>query len=232
MLWLVPDDGSLDEDQREKALLDAEELKEDDLGLDQDKVELDLDDAPFLEDEEEEEAEEEAPPPPQEIEAKPKLDLKALLRDRRVQIGLGGGLFLLLALILTLLFWPEKEELPPPTLPEVAPAPLEEEAALPPEHIVAFKPFWVEHVDEDGNVRLLYFKFSALTTNEKLAWELTHKTLVLRDAVFYYLKNKDLRFLADKSQARQLKTDLLGVINQYLNVDQVEELLIEEYLVK
>lgn len=232
MLWLLADD-SLDESQREKALLDAEELKEDDLSLDQDKVELDLDDAPFL-DEEEEEEEEEVAEEKEEEEKEPrkKLDVKELLKDKRILFGGIGGLVLLLVLLLAIIFWPSEEPPPFPETPEGTQQQVEETPPPPAEHIVAFKPFWVEHVTEDGAVRLLYFKFSALTNNEKLAWELSHKRLVLRDAVFYYLKNKDLGFLSDKSKADMLKKDILSVVNQYLNVDQVEELLIEEYLVR
>lgn len=232
MLWLLADD-SLDESQREKALLDAEELKEDDLSLDQDKVELDLDDAPFL-DEEEEEEEEEVAEEEEEEEKEPrkKLDVKELLKDKRILFGGIGGLVLLLVLLLAIIFWPSEEPPPFPETPEGTQQQVEETPPPPAEHIVAFKPFWVEHVTEDGAVRLLYFKFSALTNNEKLAWELSHKRLVLRDAVFYYLKNKDLGFLSDKSKADMLKKDILSVVNQYLNVDQVEELLIEEYLVR
>lgn len=231
LLWLIADDDEeLEESQREKALLDAEELKEDDLSLDQDKVELDLDDAPFL-DEDEDEEEEEISVDDHEAEDEEKRDLKELLKDKRVLGGLIAAVLLLLGVVLAILFWPGAEEPPPPP-----PAPVEEpEPELPPppaEHLVAFKPFWVEHVNEDGIVRLLYFKFSVLTENEKLAWEVSHKRLVLRDAIFYYLKNKDLRFLSDKTKAEQLKSDLLSVVNQYLNVDQIQELLIEEYLVK
>lgn len=236
MLWLLADE-SLDESQREKALLDAEELKEDDLSLDQDKVELDLDDAPFLDEEEEEEEEEvEEEVAEEEAEQKKKLDIKALLRDKRVVFGGLGGLLLLIGIIVAILLWPSPKEAPPvpevPEAPAPATAPAEEEPPPPAEHIIAFKPFWVEHVTEDGSVRLLFFKFSVVTQNEKLAWEISHKTLVLRDAVFYYLKNKDLSFLSDKTNADQLKKDLLSVVNQYLNVGQVQELLIEEYLVK
>jgi len=232
MFWLIADDEELEESQREKALLDAEELKEDDLSLDHDKVELDLDDAPFLDEEDEEEEEEEIDVGGVDEESEEGRDIKALLKDKRVLAGLAGTVLLLLGIVAAVVLWPEAEE-PAPPLPEIQKEEPKEELPPPPtEHLVAFKPFWVEHINDDGLVRLLYFKFSALTENEKLAWEMTHKRLVLRDAIFYYLKNKDLRFLSDKTKAEQLKKDLLSVINQYLNVDQIQELLIEEYLVK
>ncbi len=246
VLFLIPpddDDAPLDENVRDKALLDAEELAETDLSLDKDKVELDLDDAPFLEEEEEEEeegGEDDLGLADQDEEARP-TGLKALLaairKDKRIVIAIIVGGILLLGLLLSILFWPSKDIPEPPTPPVQAPK-LPEETAIPeeppppPEHIVAFKPFLVEHISEDGTVRLLRCSFSMSTDNEKLAWEITHKRLVLRDAIFYYLKNKDLPFLTDKKMSDQLKKDLLSVVNQYLNVGQVEVLLVEEYLVK
>ncbi len=237
-LFMMADDTPLDESARDKALLDAEELADTDVSLDRDKVELDLDDAPFLEEEEEEPAPtddlEEDEGEEKEARARGvKALLEAIRRDKRLMAAVIGGAVLLLGLLLTLLLWPSKKV--PPLVdplglpPETA---LLEELPPPPEHIVALKPFLVEHVTEEGEVRLLYCKFSVSTENEKLAWEITHKRLTLRDAIFYYLKNKDLRFLTDKTQVEQLKKDLLSVINQYLNVGQIETLLIEEYLVK
>jgi len=58
------------------------------------------------------------------------------------------------------------------------------------------------------------------------------KMTVLRDAVFYYLRNKNLTFLSDKSNVDELKEDLLSVINQFLSSAQLERLLIEQYVVK
>ncbi|MFW5733716.1 MAG: flagellar basal body-associated FliL family protein [Oceanidesulfovibrio sp.] len=230
--------------ESEKALLDTEELNAiDDAPItpDSDKVELDLEDAPFLEDEDEEEEESAATGEDAyaDLEKTPrKFDIRTLLKDRRFQIGGGAGL---LVLLLALIFlWPEPE--PPPQieidLPDSLPM-TEENAtnATPPvevkeEVIVAFEPFWVEHLEEDGTVRFLYCKFAAPASSEKLAWEIRHKKVVLRDAIFYYLRNKDLTFLADKTNVEQLKADLLSVVNQYLSNAQLETILIEEYLVK
>lgn len=229
--------------ENEKALLDTEELSGVDdapIAPDTDKVELDLEDAPFLEDEEEEEETATGEQEYEDLDNQPKkFDIKALLNDRRFQIGAGAGL---LVLLLALIFlWPEQE--PPPEIAIDMPDSLVTSAqnatnATPPvvekkeEFIVPFEPFWVEHEEEDGTVRFLYCKFAAPAPSEKLAWEIRHKKVVLRDAIFYYLRNKDLTFLADKNNAEQLKQDLLSVVNQYLGNAQLETILIEEYLVK
>lgn len=228
----------------EKALLDTEELSgidDEPVAPDSDKVELDLEDAPFLEDEEEEEEEAAATGEEEysDLEEKPKkFDIKVLIRDRRFQIGAGVGLLILIA-ALAFIVWPSVEPIPdiPVELPDQVateqpqppPPPPEEK---PEEFIVSFEPFWVEHQEDNGTVRFLYCKFAAPAPSEKLAWEIRHKKVVLRDAIFYYLRNKDLTFLADKNNAEQLKKDLLSVINQYLGNAQLETILIEEYLVK
>lgn len=240
MLFIVPeDDAALDESLKEKALLDAEELKGPDIStLDKDKVELDLDDAPFLE---EEEIEEEPQPTeaPAAIEAPsdgPK-GLKKLLANKKILYGGIGGLVLILGLLVWLLLPKGKSEAPPPPPPppkeEKKPEPKPEpEPPKPEQRAIVFEPFWVELPDEKGSPRLLVCKFVTHTTNQALISEMESKTLVLRDAMYYYLKNKTLVFLTDKKNVDLFKRDVLAVINQYLEFDQINDLLIEEYLVK
>lgn len=93
-------------------------------------------------------------------------------------------------------------------------------------------PFWVEQKDKDNKTRFLIARFAMTTTSEVLVAEYGRKTLILRDAVYYYLKNKDLRFLTDKKNAEKLKEDLLMVINQYMVEGEFDEILLEEYLVR
>lgn len=261
MLFVAADDDfGLDDVPEQDAgaspRLDSGELS-DDVGSNSpsasDKVELDLEDAPFLDEEEEEEEQpEEQPaepaPPPISFEEpkkpKPEPFWKKLIRDKRILFGGGGAVLLFLIILLTYILWPSgkptpEEEPAPPTeqnaTPQPAPAPevqLEPEEPPAAEQIVSWEPFWVEYIGDDGTPRFLRCKFAAPTDNERLAWEITRKQTVLRDAIFYYLRNKELVFLADKNNVEQLKRDLLSVINQYLTAGQLEQLLIEEYLIK
>ena len=237
MVFLVPDeddDFPLEEDSGEKAQLDTEELKEDEEGGAEDKVELDLEDAPFLEEEEEEE--EEAPAEPVALEEAPekkgfKEVLTEALHNKKILAGAAAALLLLIgALVYFIWFMPE--EVPEEVVEEEVVKEMVEEEAPGRDYIVAWDEFWVEHMAEDGHVRFLVCKFAAPTANEKLAFEIRSKKLVLRDAIYYYLKNKDLTFLSDKKNVAVLKQDLVGVLNQYLSNDQLQDLLIEEYLVK
>lgn len=240
---MADDDLSLDDVFSDKAQLDTEELSAPGGGGSpaEDKVELDLDDAPFLEDDDDEE--EEAPPPPLSSEpvsleqAAPKANkLKELLGNKKVLIPLVGVLVLLLVLVAWLVLKPApRPEIPEPQQQQVQvqqPPEPEPEVEKPEVFMVTWEPFWVELKDAEGRIRFLVCKFGAPTENEKLSWEAGSKKVVLRDAIFYYLRNKDLMFLSDKKNVDVLKADLLAVINQYMNNGQFEDVLIENYLVK
>ena len=235
--------------QKEKALLDTEELSasEGQAAPDTDKVELDLDDAPFLEDEEEVAPEPEQPavPAPAVGTAPARPSLVALLVERarefiatkKGKIALGVAAALLAGLV-ALLLWSGKPAPPPPppapppveeTPPEVE---LEPESTMGYEFIVSLEPFMVEYLQPNGTYRFLMARFSLATGSERVSFDVRNKIVVLRDAIFYYLRNKDMLFLSDKNNVEQLKKDLLSVINQYMAGDQLEVILIEEYLIK
>lgn len=250
---ISPFDDDLDfESDSEKAQLDTEELGlsgDSGSGASDDKVELDLEDAPFLEDDEDEdEPEEEDGSAPVALEEDGEKRRRGggfggLLRNKFVLGGAGGLLLLIIGAVVYLLFFTSPPPPPPvaekdviPELPSELQAELNatraEEKPVEPEFIVSWERFWVEHRDPDGTIRFLICRFAAPTPNEKLSWEAKSKKIVLRDAIFYYLRNKDLTFLSDKKNVDTLKKDILSVVNQYLNNGQFEDILIEEYLVK
>ncbi|NJB67052.1 flagellar FliL protein [Desulfobaculum xiamenense] len=228
----------LNGDDAAKAELDTDELNAS-LPRESQKVELDLEDAPFLDEEEEEEEEpqpEAAAPAPVLEEAGEKGPV--WFKNLRIVIPAAAALLLVVAGLSVWLFMrqpapPEAE--PEATTEEVIPAE-EQPMAVPEgemqEFLVAFEPFWVEQRDTSGNVRFLVCRFSTVTDDEKLSFEVAQKMVILRDAIFYYLKNKDLTYLADTNNAEALKADILSVMNQYLSTGRIETLLIEEYLVK
>lgn len=238
------------EDQKEKALLDTEELTgfdDEEQPSDSDKVELDLDDAPFLDDDDEEEEEapeeetKEAAPTDEPAEEKPPSRLailleqaKAFLKTKQGKIGAiaAGVLFVLLLVILLL---PSSAPPPPPSPAEVEEPPLvevEPDEPVPFEFVTSLEPFMVEYEQPDGTYRFLSTRLSLATENERLSFEIRSKMIDIRDAIFYYLRNKDMTFLANRDNVEILKRDLLAVVNQYLATDQLEVILIEEYLIK
>lgn len=226
-------------DTQVKAKLDDSELT-DDLPKALQKVDLDLDDAPFLEDEEEAPAaapEDAAEPFPSESpvpEQKPSRKKLVILLAAALLLILGGaGAFLLLRKPAT----PPVE--PPVVAPEPAPVPLPEpptpipEPPKPqPEIVMPMAPFLVEMTAADGRTRFLNIRFTAVTTDPAVRLEFMRNTIVVRDAVYYYLKNKSMEFLTDKKNTDTLKKDVLSVINQFIGAQPLDNLLIEEYLVK
>ncbi|THB71232.1 MAG: flagellar basal body protein FliL [Desulfovibrio sp.] len=237
LLFLVPedDDATLEDDAREKALLDTEELAGDELdeGI-KDKVELDLEDAPFLLDDEEEEEPEDEGPTDLPMEAEPEAEPSFFQKHKTIIIISGAGALVLIILLVVLLMSggdPEPE--PEPDLePEEVPLEIPEPGEEMEEIVISWEPFWVELQDEGGQVRFLYCEFSTSTTDNLLARELIRKEIVLRDAIFYYLRNKDVTFLTDENNADSLKEGLLAAVNNHLSSGKVYTLMIEEYLVK
>ncbi|MEA4857323.1 flagellar basal body-associated FliL family protein, partial [Solidesulfovibrio sp.] len=117
--------------------------------------------------------------------------------------------------------------------PPVAPTPPPPEPPAPKREIVIpLDPFLIELADAGGRTRFLTIRFTAVTQEPTVELELKRNLIVVRDAVYYYLKNKNLAFLADKQNAEALKKDVLSVINQFIGVQPLDNLLIEDFLVK
>ena len=242
MLFALPDDSpSGNAAPQGDEALSAENLLKDKKEYDaMAKVELDLEDAPFLEEEKappqltkEESFQREIPEAAPEGEQGEKKEprLKKLLRPKIII-----PVVVLVALAVGALFYflraskPEEPPAPPVSAVQEPETPAEPQA--PPEYTISFDPFWVEQTDVNGNTRFLIFKFAASTGDEKVQWEANQKTLLLRDAVFYYLSHKNLTFLSDKDNAAVMKRDILGILNGQLSLGALKDLLIESYLVK
>ena len=227
--------GALSADEQAKARLDDTELAAPTPKAAQ-KVELDLDDAPFLEEEEAPPpAVEEAPPP---LEG-PDLDQPVKLpiwKNKKVVFGGGAGLLILLGLAVWWFFLrsvepPKPVEPPPP--PPIAEPPKPPEPPAPQDVSVPMDAFVVEKADAKGVVRVLTLKLKLIyKENPQLARELQVKNFSLRDGLYYNLKNKSFDNLTDKQSIEQIREELRGVVNNYLNYGQVEQLLFEELLVK
>lgn len=199
------------------------------------KVDLDLDDAPFLEEEEEDTPEPQSPREairlsPDEEEAAPPKNKKKLLL-----IG-AAALVLVLALGLAAKFFlfkgktaAPKEKAPVASVADNATKP---PAPEPPEIQVRLEPFWVEQKGENNEVRFLIARILLGTHKASVATDFESRKMQARNAIFYYLKNKDVQFLTDETNAEKLKAELLLVVNQYVSDDKFETLLFEEYVVK
>lgn len=198
------------------------------------KVELDLDDAPFLEEEEEVKPEPAKPSAPVDLgqpkEAKPPLGKKKLIIIAAVALAL----LIAAALTVKFMFFKGKAAPAPDKTEQAAPAQDNATAAEPekPEIQVRMDPFWVEQKAGPDEVRFLIVRMLLGTKDPAVAKEFEMKVLPARNAIFYYLKNKDVQFLADEQNADKLKSELLLVINQYVTDGKFDTLMFEEYVVK
>lgn len=207
------------------------------------KVELDLDDALFLEFEDKEETAPQSRPAPQEEEETVQPVTRPFWKNPKVLIA--AGVLLLAGAGSAAFFLPSPEEpapqpaapVPPPPRPvqefPVSLQPRGFPAPLPdlPAPVFAFDSFQVEH-SQGGQVRLLTCRFGVPEANRTLTLELREKNIILRDGVYRYLKNKPLAFLSNPANSEKIEADIVAVLNQFLQSGQVSSILFEEYAVQ
>ncbi|MDR3641354.1 MAG: flagellar basal body-associated FliL family protein [Humidesulfovibrio sp.] len=201
------------------------------------KVELDLEDAPFLEEEEEVKP---APAPMEAVGLEDDTEKKPSGLDRKKKLIIIGaaalvGIIVAAVAVKMLLFKGKTATAPEPTkhaAPKEATSSAKEAKPAPAEIQVRLEPFLVEQKGEGDQIRFLTVRLLLTTTTPSVAKEIELKHLAVRNAIFYYLKNKDVQFLADEHNADNLKSELLLVINQYATDGKFDNLLFEEYVVK
>jgi flagellar FliL protein len=196
------------------------------------KVELDLDGAPFLQ-------EEEAPPPaPVKKEERPKAEATGEAKPKKSKkklliLGLVGLLGCGAAAGFLFSGGDEAEpEIPPgatvitvPSTPFTGPANTDQ-------FLIEVPAFWVEITDQAGEIRLLNCKIGIPTNNNDNVLEFNAKKLVIRDALFYYLINKDYAFLSDSQNMETLKKDMVSIINEYLTTEKIREVLLADFIIR
>ena len=194
------------------------------------KVELDLDGAPFLAKEEppkaKEEPKDDKKPPESPPKVKPKKSKKKflLILAPVVLLILGGLVYFLF------LRGPTEEEIPPevvvvPSVPVLGPPPAEQV-------ILELDPFWVELLDQAGEVRLLTCKISIPVTTNDNTMEFNVKKAIIRDAFYYYLKNRPYDFLSASKNLDVIKNDLVSIMNEYITTDKIKEVLLTDYIIR
>lgn len=196
------------------------------------KVELDLDDAPFLKEKEEEPqppavAETGKEPAPAEAAPPPPSKKKKLLL-------LGGAALGLLLLGGAAAWWFFLRTPPPPPpaeiKPEVIVVPSQPAApSQPQEHVKDLAPFVIPRETPEGT-RFLVCKFSAIGKSPHMSREIDQKLISLRDALYYYLDSKDNAYLLNSANVAAIKKDLVGILNDYLTQGHIDDILFESYL--
>ena len=194
------------------------------------KVTLDLDDAPFLDDIEDEVPPENEDEPDEQaagnVEGEPKEDK----RSRSKLLIIGGVVALLL--LGGLAFWltrPQPPE-PPPPEPEPLQQPQPAPEPKPDEYTVDLKPFWVAYTQGE-DVLFLSLHLVLVTEGSTSYVEVQRKEIILRDALYYFLNNRPIPEIKREDASDALKADLMSVLNQHLG-QPLTDILIEEYLVR
>lgn len=196
------------------------------------KVELDLDDAPFLQEEKAAAAPaprgDSAPASPEESAP----DAGKGKRKKLLIIAAAAGLVLLAAAaaVWWFLFRTPPPPPPEPPKPDVVVVPSAPAAQSNPDIVKEFAPFVVPSQEAQGGTRFLVCKFSAIIKDPALGREIDQRMLSLRDAIYFYLRSKDHAFLMDARNGQQIKSDLLGVLNDYMAQGKIEDILFESYL--
>ncbi|MDR1778016.1 MAG: flagellar basal body-associated FliL family protein [Desulfovibrio sp.] len=200
----------------------------------QKKVQLDLGDAPFLQDgvpqdppARGKESRESSLPEMEDAQQQPEKGGK-----KKLLVLAGGGVALLVA-VLGAVWWFFLRTPPPPpetVKPDVVVVPTKQAPQASPDYTRDFSPFLVYHADSRGGGRFLVCKFATLTKAPNLNSEMEYKMLSLRDAIYYYLHSKTPEYLTNPGNAPTIKKDLTAVINNYLTQGQIEDILFESYL--
>lgn len=188
------------------------------------KVELDLDDAPFLEIEEPEPAsasehrastekvtEAEVTSP-----AKNKKKKKILAVALLAVLVLGGGAG---AFFLFFGGEPEVALAPEEGGPEVVIVQRWEDnvvEAQAPTDVVRFAPFWIELKDPEGELHILNLDFVAVAASTQTLSELAVKLPSLRDDLFFAFSSKPYSFYASTNGQDNVKQLIIGTVNDRL----------------
>ncbi len=161
-------------------------------------------------------------------------------KSKKKLLLIAGAAFLVVLCGIGLWFFLSEDAPPePPPPPPPAPEKIEkEEKTEEPEplareekRVIQLEPFFIEY-RKNGKSRFLECALSLTAPNIIQNTELRKHLLEVRDALYFYLKNKDIFFLENKKNARQFKKEILEVINQHTSSMPVTDILIDKYLVR
>lgn len=192
------------------------------------KVELDLDDAPFLQTEEK-------APPPAPVNSEPPVpeDGQSKKSKKKLLIIIGAAALVIIGVAVWFFFFRTPPPPPPPgPEPEVIVVPSTAAPAQPGDLVREFAPFVVPVNDDPRHTSFLVCKFAAITRDPAVNQEMDQQALPLRDAIYFYLRGKDAAFLSDARNGAEIKKDLLSVFNDYLSQGKLEDIVFESYLTR
>ena len=192
------------------------------------KVELDLDDAPFLKEQETSlpEVKDDAP-------LQVAAEAPAPSKKKKLLLIAGAAALLVLLVAAAAVWWFVLRTPPPPppepVKPEVVVVPSAQAPGVQPEMVKELAPFVIPRQTPQGP-RFLICKFSTVSKSPRVGAEIDHKLISLRDALYFYLSSKTDEYLLEPANAPAIKKDLSGVLNNYLTQGRIDDILFESYL--
>lgn len=193
------------------------------------KVQLDVDDAPFLgaldQDIPDEIGGSKASKSTQE-EEKPK-------SKKKLFIIIGAALLIIIGAAAFLLFSggdTDEEEEEILTTVVVVPTPPKFEHQQ--EFQTKLEPFWIPLNNPHDKTKFLVATFILNTRNTELHDEIKSNINEIRDSIFFYFTTKNYAFLTDSANTHQIKSDLLTAINQELVRSKLDEIFLDSFLIK
>ncbi|MBQ7456676.1 MAG: flagellar basal body-associated FliL family protein [Desulfovibrio sp.] len=197
------------------------------------KVELDIEDAPFLK-ESEPQQQTEPTEGGEQAEEGQAADPKKSKRKKILLIAGAAAVVLIAGAAGAWWFFGGAEQPPPPPVaeekPEVIVVPSKLQPVVNPDIVKEFDRFIVPLGDTVESTKFLVCKFSTVTKNPSLEIELDQKKITLRDSIYYYLRNKTYDYLLDPANGPEIKKELVTLLNDYLSSGKLEDVLLDTYL--
>ena len=192
------------------------------------KVELDLDDAPFLK--VEEEKPQEKAPPPATVEASPPEPAPKKSKKKLIVVIAAVAVLIIGAAVWWFVLRTPPPPPPEPPKPEVIVVPSKPAVAEQKDYIKDLKPFTVPYIDPLGKSLFLVCKFSVMSKVPDLDRQIDPKIIAVRDAIYFYLRGKTGEFILNPVNAQTVKEDLTAVLNDYMTQGKIDDVLFESYL--
>ncbi len=201
------------------------------------KVELDLEDAPYLQENKPEEPKQESEKPAEKKAEKEKSSEESeeeapkskkkmiliLLIGVIVLAGLGVGAYLFFGSTPTINSVTQQNFIVVPSKPTID---------IKSELEISLDPFWIELPQNDNNAKFLVATFVLKLSNTEVRQEIEVNMNIVRDAIYYYFVNAEVNFLMDHQNTEMIKNGMMEIINQYIVTGQVTDIYFESFLYK
>ncbi len=195
----------------------------------QEKVELDLEDAPFLKEEPEvqEQQKTETEQTGSEI-PEVKTNVAAPKKKKKILI-IGAVVSFLLLLIIgaVVYFFVLDEEVLPNVIVVASP-----EVQSPPKAFeLKLDPFVVQCVDNNGKINFVKGTFILSTIQNDVYFEISNNQKIIRDAIYYYLGLQGPEVLLNPANHQLIKNGLFETVNKYIMSGSIDHLYIDSLLI-